>query len=569
MTTKEVELTGGAPWGFRMHGGADHNQPLRISRLKLDHNENGFRRETSALLFCYVTAINDVIARELRPAGCQLPPFIFLRPSLVRTGRKHVEVLFTFSEEAGNKCGFKASLSGIREGDVISSINGQPTRTMSNADAHAMLRSAGPVLRLGLNEDKEMSPRRRSIGRASDLKRSSHLLSEINNDVAIPQAPVYATIRPAKTSQYRPPLQQPSSLSSLPASLNSTDHVKSVMPKEEPIQFHPTNPFYTTLPSNYSSASKLPVPNGRASLSGLDRSRSQNKFKDNLIKNEHESDLRSPSYFSLMNDSGPHSTIFSNNNDTGNTNGYNSETLKLPRSNKDSPFVRDSNLKIHEPSSEIKLNEKNPFKMKRNSDPFDKFLRSNGKNDEDFKHENSTIPISISDSDLHKNEQEMNHISVTEHKVSETEEIKTIKKIIMNGSTDNDSQNDYGTKFESLTLDSKRINNKINEDDSPATEHYIKVQYSPQNEHLNGKSTIHSNNYEASYDKYRNDFTISAENHPQQKRGNIIPSGKLLKRVKVWACQGVVLRSIGKKSQSYVLNSTVDDLIRLARYCWD
>ncbi|KPI91369.1 PDZ and LIM domain protein 3 [Papilio xuthus] len=445
MTTKEVELTGGAPWGFRMHGGADHNQPLRISR--------------------------------------------------VNPGRK-------------------ASLSGIREGDVISSINGQPTRTMSNADAHAMLRSAGPVLRLGLNEDKEMSPRRRSIGRASDLKRSSHLLSEINNDVAIPQAPVYATIRPAKTSQHRPQLQQPSSLSSLPAALNTNDPVKSMTPKEETIQFHPTNPFYTTLPSNYSSASKLPVPNGRASLSGLDRSRSQNKFKDNLIQNEHESDLRSPSYFSLMNDSGPHSTIFSNYNDTGNTNGYNSETLKLPRSNKDSPFVRDSNLKIHEPSSEIKFNEKNPFKMKRNSDPFDKFLRSNGRKDEN-RHENSTIPISISDSDLHKNEQEMNHISVTEHKVSETEEIKTIKKIIMNGSSDKDIKN--------LTLDSKKINHRI-KDESPATEHYIKVQYSPQNEHVNGKSTVNTNNYEASYDKYRNEFTISTENQPQDKHGNIIQS---------------------------------------------
>lgn len=48
--------------------------------------------------------------------------------------------------------GRKASLSGIREGDVISSINGRPTKSMSNADAHAMLRSAGPVLRLGLNE---------------------------------------------------------------------------------------------------------------------------------------------------------------------------------------------------------------------------------------------------------------------------------------------------------------------------------------------------------------------------------------------------------------------------------
>lgn len=33
MTAREVELTGGAPWGFRMHGGADQNQPLRISRV--------------------------------------------------------------------------------------------------------------------------------------------------------------------------------------------------------------------------------------------------------------------------------------------------------------------------------------------------------------------------------------------------------------------------------------------------------------------------------------------------------------------------------------------------------
>lgn len=33
MSAREVELSGGAPWGFRMHGGADQNQPLRISRV--------------------------------------------------------------------------------------------------------------------------------------------------------------------------------------------------------------------------------------------------------------------------------------------------------------------------------------------------------------------------------------------------------------------------------------------------------------------------------------------------------------------------------------------------------
>lgn len=46
MTAREVELTGGAPWGFRMHGGADQNQPLRISRVstkRIGLNGNAFR----------------------------------------------------------------------------------------------------------------------------------------------------------------------------------------------------------------------------------------------------------------------------------------------------------------------------------------------------------------------------------------------------------------------------------------------------------------------------------------------------------------------------------------------
>ncbi|OXU31811.1 hypothetical protein TSAR_002026 [Trichomalopsis sarcophagae] len=32
MSAREVDLMGGSPWGFRMHGGCDQNQPLRISR---------------------------------------------------------------------------------------------------------------------------------------------------------------------------------------------------------------------------------------------------------------------------------------------------------------------------------------------------------------------------------------------------------------------------------------------------------------------------------------------------------------------------------------------------------
>ncbi|KYN03937.1 hypothetical protein ALC62_05238 [Cyphomyrmex costatus] len=33
MSAREVTLYGGSPWGFRMHGGCDTHQPLRISRI--------------------------------------------------------------------------------------------------------------------------------------------------------------------------------------------------------------------------------------------------------------------------------------------------------------------------------------------------------------------------------------------------------------------------------------------------------------------------------------------------------------------------------------------------------
>lgn len=33
MTSREVMLEGGSPWGFRMHGGVDQQQPLKVSRV--------------------------------------------------------------------------------------------------------------------------------------------------------------------------------------------------------------------------------------------------------------------------------------------------------------------------------------------------------------------------------------------------------------------------------------------------------------------------------------------------------------------------------------------------------
>lgn len=56
--------------------------------------------------------------------------------------------LITFQVNPGSK----AAQQGVREGDVISVINGTPTRLLSNGESHALLRTAGPTLTLGLNQ---------------------------------------------------------------------------------------------------------------------------------------------------------------------------------------------------------------------------------------------------------------------------------------------------------------------------------------------------------------------------------------------------------------------------------
>ncbi|XP_050664255.1 sorbin and SH3 domain-containing protein 1 isoform X10 [Leptidea sinapis] len=347
MTSREVELTGGAPWGFRMHGGVDQNQPLRISRSLSESVE-------------------------------KMPH--------VNPGRK-------------------ASLSGIREGDIITSIDGRHTRGMTNSEAHAMLRAAGPSLRLGLNEDKDLSPRRRSIGRSTELKRPSQLLTEIDNGKAIPQAPVYATIRPAITR----PSTQP---------MNSLHSSQAKSTYDDPPKIYPTNPFYTTLPSNYTSASKLPIPS-KTTFSTLDRNIA-NKTNDASISND-----KSPLSIFYQN---TEPTMFENNATNSldvplNKNGPNNDKVMYNG-------VSNGSLDMNNTTENIN----NPFETKRDTDTFVKHSppepKINGSATESLFNSKSS-----SGSNFYSKEEIMKH-SITEHKISEIEEVKTIKKILLNGSSD-------------------------------------------------------------------------------------------------------------------------------------
>ncbi|GBP35292.1 hypothetical protein EVAR_19513_1 [Eumeta japonica] len=412
--------------------------------------------------------------------------------------------------------GRKASLGGIREGDVISSINGRPTRSMSNSEAHALLRSSGPVLKLGLNEalpivfgiehaqrryilrkasgssgldstglstirdaetaqapcsyclwtvlvlssvvnifplysyyrkkDRDTSPRRRSIGKATELKRPSQLIAEVQSSRAVPQAPVYATIRPSQSpNNTSSPLR--SSLNSLPGAVVASNHLKTVTtePTEEQPKFHPTNPFYSTLPTNnYSSASRLPVPNGRSSLSSLDRSRSISKSRDSSIFNDsaYAESLKSPlaNYY----DSGPSSFVDSHINNRPDSNNYDYNKSNINSFIKNDPFLINTNkmnndyslpndnyFKIYDDSTT--LNKPRNYEFSGNAkDPFEKYLRmSEDKIDAD---DTKYAANSNSHGDIYNNckEEIIRSTTITEHKIDETEEIKTIKKMIFN-----------------------------------------------------------------------------------------------------------------------------------------
>ncbi|XP_039276820.1 LOW QUALITY PROTEIN: uncharacterized protein LOC111044999 [Nilaparvata lugens] len=86
--------------------------------------------------------------------------------------------------------GSKAAQQGVREGDVISAINGTATRLLTNGDSHALLKSAGSSLTLGLNQDNTSSPKRRSrdLNKRENSAGSSQELNRLNDELDQPKS---------------------------------------------------------------------------------------------------------------------------------------------------------------------------------------------------------------------------------------------------------------------------------------------------------------------------------------------------------------------------------------------
>ncbi|XP_017791538.1 PREDICTED: uncharacterized protein LOC108573586 [Habropoda laboriosa] len=74
--------------------------------------------------------------------------------------------------------GSKAAQQGVREGDIISSINGRTTRDLTNSEAHALLRNAGEHLKLGLNQENTSSPKRRIYRSSLQENTTTEILSK-------------------------------------------------------------------------------------------------------------------------------------------------------------------------------------------------------------------------------------------------------------------------------------------------------------------------------------------------------------------------------------------------------
>lgn len=265
----------------------------------------------------------------------------------------------------------------------------------------------------------------------------SQLISEINSGRATPQAPVYATIRPPQSPHNK--LSSPiRSLNSPLSTLNSTPLVKSITPSEELLKFHPTNPFYSTLP-NYTSASKLPIPNGKtANAQSSLYNRSTNRSTDSYNKNS-EHDLKLSSFFSKKCDSGPSSIPNTNYDD------YKSFQTTSPKSMTNDKYnsLSDNHVNSSENNQNIKKKDKNPFETVTDGH-FSNIYNSSDKINSASTNGSKQLYYSKSDGDFRFDEEVIKHSTITEQKINETEEIKTIKKITLNGSAVNEHKQTNG-----------------------------------------------------------------------------------------------------------------------------
>lgn len=286
----------------------------------------------------------------------------------------------------------------------------------------------------------------------------SQLLNEtaLKSERATPQAPVYATIRPAHSPNR--PISSPlrNSFTSLPSALASTDLVKTAAPVtiEEPIRFHPTNPFYSTLPSNnYSSASKLPIPNGKSTYSNLDRSKPINRTNDSTaINNCNSTDVFKNEYYNTNLDYSNSQTESLFNRHEVQRNGYSDSNTKEQddirntfglsvqntiKENESNPLFKEgSNLSNNysDYSKNIHSNYNDKSEIREN-DPFK--IYSSKEANENHKESTRNFSNSQSEGNLHSNNEEITrHSVITEHKVNKIEEVKTIKMVILNGSND-------------------------------------------------------------------------------------------------------------------------------------
>lgn len=302
---------------------------------------------------------------------------------------------------------------------------------------------------------------------ASFVTGPSQLISEINSEPAIPQAPVYATIRPPQ-SPHNKLVQSPiKSINSAQPTFNSIPLVKSVVSTGDPPKFHPTNPFYSTLPSNY-NASKLPIPNGKILNSPL-HNRSANKsdsYSD--VNNEH--DLKLSSFFSRRLDSG--SSSVSNKNCDSQTNHFNT-TPKYFKHDKYNTYSNSQNKssEFSKVNDDITKNGRNPFIPSENSEY--NYNQSNDKLNNSTPQGAKTIFYSKSDGDFRSNEKIIDRLTITEKKISEVEEIKTIKKITLNGSNESDHNKKNGISNSSEELSKYKNNENVSLSKSHVTREYL------------------------------------------------------------------------------------------------